>query len=93
MKPQRPTTHSSYRRINKIDVQNFRADIKQTGLFRNFEQMDPGSFVSAYKDELRTLLDKHAPLVYRKSKTIRMNRGKMMKLGLRSPVCEQPNGN
>ena len=71
MKPQKPTTLSSYRRINKIDVHNFRADIKQTSLFRNCGQMDLDSLVSVYKDEPPTLLDKHAPLVYRKSKSIR----------------------
>ena len=67
----KPSTQSSYRRISKIDIANFKADIKDSNLYRNHMNMNLELLVSAYDADLRMLLDKHAPLVKRKSKTAR----------------------
>ena len=67
-KPQIQVKSTTDRKINSIDMDVFRQDLRATKLCRDFETMDLQTLVDTYNTELGLLLDKHAPVI---SKTVR----------------------
>ena len=63
-----PPVTQTYRRIRSIDLDAFTADLKQTSLIISPPD-DLDELVSTYNTTLYTLLDKHAPLINRPTKS------------------------
>ena len=60
-KPPLPTKQIQYRKIKKIDVEEFKKDIVNSGL-PEFHHADVDVVVEKYNSTLSDILDKHAPL-------------------------------
>ena len=64
-KPNSEREQVCFRKIADIVVESFKEDIKSTNLFQNYTKCDLDTLVRVYDSDLRSVLDKHAPLVKR----------------------------
>ena len=62
---------SYYREIAKFDVESFKEDLERSDLVTANSNLQLNELVDLYDSELRTLLDKHAPL---RKRTVRVQR-------------------
>jgi len=63
---ERPSIVSfSYRDVKKIDLAAFRADLAQSKLLQCSDDLDANTYAELMNDELRQLMDRHAPIKHK----------------------------
>lgn len=70
---QRPTPKTrtvSSRKLQNINLDDFKNDIRNSMLADEYMSLDLTSIVDRYNSELRSILDKHAPVVQSVKKTL-----------------------
>ena len=71
VKPHEKHKKLTYRKYVNINMEIFRQDIKNSSIFGSkADKMNLNDMVASYKNELKTLIDKHAPM---QSKTISLH--------------------
>ena len=66
-KPKRILNEKQYRKIKAIDLDEFKADIQNSKLVKDFQDYKLDDLVELYDTELLAILNKHAPIIHRKS--------------------------
>ena len=68
-KPENLARSITYRKINEIDLDSFRNDLRASKICSEYNTMDLQTLVESYNSELGEILNKHAPII---TKTTRL---------------------
>ena len=70
-KPPAETRTLTYRNLKSIDTDDFKKDITKLPVSQSFKDINLDELTTAYDTQMRELLDKHAPIITRKTSSKR----------------------